>query len=130
MGIPSNLRTMKAFIPFLLCVFIIVSCEKETLSPQEQLVEAIQSKFSKTVKTADVFILQNDIICQNLDCGQVKISTADLTLRIHSREGLFMRGVDKYFEVVEWKELPNVQLRGNWVQDSPFEHTGEKCRGN
>lgn len=122
---------MKNIIYTFLAISLFFSCQKEEFSPVNQLADAIDVlEANSTSPKAKIYILDNDILCEKLNCDRTKFTIGKKEYQIYSRESLFMRAINTYYQVTAWEQQPIVD---RIAKDNSKEHNGneaEKCRGN
>lgn len=121
---------MKNLLGLFVLLFILIGCNKEYQSPEEQLVDVIQGKLAGVAEKATFFVLKNDKLCNQLDCEKQKFSIDGATVRIMTREDIFMHGQRVFFEVVAWEQSPQVAVHGGKGQPIVVDPVTGKCRGN
>ena len=120
---------MKNLFLFIALV-LILSCQKDHQSPEEQLVQAIEEKANIGDRPLNVMILKTEKLCSKIDCTVDVIEEGKTTLTIYSKEEIFMRAPNVYFKLAQWADAPTVLAigkRGELLTDEQVEH---KCRGN
>lgn len=121
---------MKNLLGVFILLFFVNGCTKEYQSPEQQLVEVIQSKLANVPEKATFFVLKNDKLCNQLDCEKQKFAIDGATVNIMTREDMFMRGQRVFFEVVSWKQSPEIAVHGGKGQPIVVDPVTGKCRGN
>ncbi len=114
----------------LFALAIILGCQKDYQSPEQQLVQAIEEKANNGDRPLSVMVLKSDQLCTKIDCTVDVIEEGKTTLTIYSREDIFMRAPNVYFKLAQWTDAPSVVAigkRGELLTDEQVEH---KCRGN
>ena len=121
---------MKNFLFLLLFGLFFSACQKEHQSPEEQLITALEEKANVDDKPIVLFLMKNETLCGKIDCEIKVLEEGNTTVRLLTKEGLFMRGIKWHFEVKEWVSAPEVVARSNRGQILTDQQVEHKCRGN
>ncbi len=114
---------------FAIIIITAFGCTKETFSPTEQVVEAIHSQLEIVPESPRFYILKNDNLCDQVDCELERFIARGSEVVIYSREDLFMRGIDFFFEVVQWEESPKIFIHNNTRKPITAGLITQKCKG-
>ena len=107
----------------------ILGCTKDRISTQEQIVDAIHSKLQYVPDSPKFYVLKSFELCDHMDCDVEKFTIKGSTIVVYSREDLFMRAIDFFFEVVSWDMGPKVYLHNNTHRPLNSDLIDQECRG-
>ena len=122
---------MKNIIYTFLAISLFFSCQKEEFTPVNQLADAIDLLEAKsTTPKTKIYILNNDALCNNINCDKTKFTVGQKEYQIYSRESLFMRGINSYYQVMVWEQQPIVDRIEKEISREHNDNEAEKCSGN